>query len=129
MRRRETNWFVTMRFSVLRGIACLVLVSGCTILPSPPHAPGNRAFIDYWPPKRADQLTLAIKDNIDMRGVVTTAGSGFLAKHAPPAKKDAACLTLARRRNVQIVGKTNLSEFAIAPSGLNEYFGTPKNPI
>ena len=27
-----------------------------------------------------------------------------------------------------IVRKTNLSEFAVAPSGLNEYFGTPHNP-
>ena len=35
----------------------------------------------------------------------------------------------ARKRNVQIVGKTNLSEFSVAPSGLNGYFGTPKNPF
>jgi amidase len=30
---------------------------------------------------------------------------------------------------VRIVGKTNLSEFAVAPSGLNDFFGTPKNPL
>ena len=28
-----------------------------------------------------------------------------------------------------IVGKTNLSEFAVAPSGFNEYYGTPKSPL
>ena len=30
---------------------------------------------------------------------------------------------------MQIVGKTNLSEFDVAPSGINEYFGTPRNPL
>jgi Asp-tRNA(Asn)/Glu-tRNA(Gln) amidotransferase A subunit family amidase len=30
---------------------------------------------------------------------------------------------------VRIVGKTNLSEFAVAPSGFNEYYGTPKSPL
>ena len=40
-----------------------------------------------------------------------------------------ACLAIARRRNVQIVGKTNMTEFAVSPSGLNEYFGTAVNPL
>jgi amidase len=34
-----------------------------------------------------------------------------------------------RQRNVQIVGKANLSEFAVAPSGFNGYFGTPPSPL
>src|SRR4029077_19333845 len=46
-----------------------------------------------------------------------------------PAQKDAPCLAIARARNVQIIGKTNLSEFAISPSGMNEYYGTPVNPL
>ena len=72
---------------------------------------------------------MAVKDNIDMKGVVTTAGSEYVAKTSQPASRDAKCLAIARERNVQIVGKTNLSEFAVAPSGLNEYYGTPKNPF
>ena len=36
---------------------------------------------------------------------------------------------IARARNVQIVGKTNLSEFAVAPSGINDFFGTPRSPL
>ena len=74
-------------------------------------------------------MRLAVKDNIDMKGVVTTAGSEYVAKTSHAASRDAQCLEIARERNVQIVGKTNLSEFAVAPSGLNEYYGTPKNPF
>jgi amidase len=90
----------------------------------------DHAFILYWPPpEKSRQLSLAVKDNIDMKGVVTTAGSEFVAKTSPPATSDAECLTIARERKVQIVGKTNLSEFAVTPAGLNEYFGTPRNPF
>ena len=64
-----------------------------------------------------------------MKGVVTTAGSGLFAKHNPPASRDAKCLAIARERNVQIVGKTNLAEFALGVSGINGYFGTPKNHV
>ena len=93
--------------------------------------PGNRAFIAYWPPAdSAGKLRLAVKDNIDMKGVVTTAGSEFFKTTHEPAPKDAPCLAIARQRpDVVIVGKANLTEFAVAPSGFNEYFGTPKNPL
>ena len=51
---------------------------------------GNHAFIDYWPPDpNSKGLRLAVKDNIDMKGVVTTAGSGFFLQTHKPAKKDA----------------------------------------
>jgi amidase len=89
----------------------------------------HRLFTAYWPPpKNSQQLCLAVKDNIDVKGVVTTAGSEYVAKTSSPASQDAECLAIARKRNVRIVGKANLSEFAVAPSGLNEYFGTPHNP-
>jgi Asp-tRNA(Asn)/Glu-tRNA(Gln) amidotransferase A subunit family amidase len=117
---------VTLK-SVLTALACLLAFNACNIIPR--AATRDRAFIEYWPPAKPSELKLAIKDNIDMKGVVTTAGSEFLAKHAPPAKKDAACLAIARERHVPIVGKTNLSEFAAAPSGINEYFGTPESPL
>ena len=86
----------------------------------------DRAFIVYWPPKNSQQLRLAVKDLIDVKGVVTTAGSEYFATGAP-ALRDAECLERARKRNVHIVGKTNLTEFAFGGSGMNEYFGTPKN--
>ena len=117
--------------SFLLGVASISFFSGCSVFPrSVSHDPGKGAFIAYWPPaETGGGLRLAVKDNIAMRGVVTTAGSEYLAKHSRPAKRDAACLAIARQRNVQFVGKTNLSEFAVAPSGFNEHFGTPANPF
>ncbi len=110
----------------LIGCASILLLNGCSLFP---HTKGRHAFIQYWPPEKgSDRLKLAVKDNIDFKGVVTTAGSEYLLKNNPPAKKDAPCLAIARQRNVQFVGKANLSEFAVAPSGFNEYFGTPQNP-
>lgn len=111
-------------------LASLVLCSGCSFALRPSKLSGNRAFIDYWPPNPNSQgLRLAVKDNIDMKGVITTAGSEIFSVTHKPAEKDAPCLAIARRRNVQIVGKTNMSEFAASPSGMNEYFGTAVNPL
>ena len=118
--------------SFLLGAASIALLSGCSLLPSlrPPVLTGNRAFIAYWTPvENTNQLKLAVKDNIDVNGMVTTAGSKRLANNGIPAGKDAACLVIARQRHVHIVGKANLSEFAVAPSGFNEYFGTPLSPL
>jgi len=112
------------------ALASLVLCSGCSLVPRPSRLSGNRAFIDYWAPDpNSKQLRLAVKDNIDMKGVVTTAGSEIFSLTHKPAEKDARCLVIARRRNVKIVGKTNLTEFAVSPSGMNEYYGTAVNPL
>src|SRR4030088_409076 len=116
---------------MLTGLLLSSFLNGCSILPrKAPRGSRHRAYIDFWPtPGHSKQLTLAVKDNIDMKGVVTTAGSEYLLKTSPPAARDADCLAIARERNVRIVGKTTLSEFAVAPSGLNWYFGTPRNPF
>ncbi len=90
----------------------------------------KRAFISYHAPQgNGTGLKLAVKDNIDMRGVVTAAGSEYRAKNSRPATSDAPCLAIARERHVTIVGRTNMSEFAVSPSGLNDFFGTPPNPF
>jgi amidase len=112
------------------ALASLVVCNGCSFVPRLSELSGNRAFIDYWPPDpNSKGLRLAVKDNIDMKGVVTTAGSEIFSVTHKPAEKDAPCLAIARQRNVQIVGKTNMSEFAVSPSGMNEYFGTAVNPL
>lgn len=115
-----------------RGVAWLLLLGltgGCTFTPQGRDKDNrNHAFISYWPPpEHHDGLRLAVKDLIDMKGEVTTAGSAYLAETGAPAQRDAACLELARERHVQIVGKTNLTEFAVSVSGKNARFGTPVN--
>lgn len=110
----------------LAAVAAALILSGCGTKLS-----GDRAFISYWPPAAGDErLRLAVKDNIDMKGQVTTAGSRLLYQEGEPATSDAPALAIAREReDVVFVGKTNLSEFAVSPSGFNEFFGTAKNPL
>jgi amidase len=110
---------------LLTALLGCALLAGCAVPDRPTH---SSAFITYTPPTDK-RLRLAVKDLIDMKGEVTSAGSEFLAKHSPPAKEDAECLKIARERNVHIVGKTNLSELAVGVSGINQYFGTPRNPL
>ena len=79
---------------VLHGLLPICMLSSCA-------APQNRVakrsrdhgFIAYWPPSAENNgLRLAVKDLIDMKGVVTTAGSEHLARTSPPAAEDAECL-------------------------------------
>lgn len=110
------------------------LLTACSfrdqLKPPPPGVTKDRAFITYDPPPPGDgRLRLAVKDLIDLKGEVTTAGSEHYAKEGVRATKDAACMAIARERGVVIVGKTNLAEFAMGTSGVNRYFGTPRNPL
>jgi amidase len=80
-------------------------------------------------PHSASGIRLAVKDLIDIAGVPTTAGCRAVAQSALPAQVDAACMAGARSSGAAIVGKTNLHELAFGASGVNEWFGTPRNPF
>src|SRR5436190_22953986 len=97
--------------TIFVAIFTMALLSGCAGVPLfTKHLPGDRAFIKQFPAEaNGKRLRLAVKDNIDMQGVVTTAGSNFFLLTHQPAKADAACLVIALRRKVQIVGKTNMT--------------------
>ena len=79
-------------------------------------------------PTSGDGIRLAVKDLIDVAGVPTTGGSRALA-NAAAAERDAPCLAGARAAGARVVGKANLDELAFGASGVNEYFGTPVNPV
>lgn len=76
---------------------------------------------------------VAIKDLVDMTGVITTAGCAAIADTATPATTDATCLRGIRdavaRGDASIIGKTNLHELAFGADGNNETYGTPVNPL
>lgn len=111
--------------------ASAIFLAGCsTARTLPPENPKDFAFITYWAaPEGSKKLRLAVKDLIDVKGVVTTSGSQHLLESNPPAARDAECLRHVRARGVHIVGKANTSELALGVSGINEYFGTPKSPL
>ena len=121
----------TLLERVVAGLFLIQALGGCALLPRRPAAEtGDRDFTQYWPPAEGSHgLRLAVKDLIDMKGIVTTAGSEYLAKNGTAATKDAKCLEGARQRGVDIVGRTNVTEFAVTVSGMNEYFGTPRNRV
>jgi len=87
-------------------------------------------FITRLPPATAATgPRLAVKDLIDLEGVLTTAGSRAVAETATPAGRDAACMAGARAAGAAIVGKANLHELAYGGAGINEWLGTPVNPL
>jgi aspartyl-tRNA(Asn)/glutamyl-tRNA(Gln) amidotransferase subunit A len=72
-------------------------------------------------------VPITIKDNFDVAGETTLAGSKVLAG-AQPAAKDASVVSRLRRVGFTILGRTNMTEFAFAAIGTNPHYGTPHNP-
>jgi amidase len=75
------------------------------------------------------ETRLAVKDCIDVAGLPTTAGCQVVAEHAEPAADDAPVVASARRAGAVIVGKTNLSPLCWGADGINDWSGTPVNPL
>lgn len=76
-------------------------------------------------------IPVLLKDNIDTRGLPTTAGSVFLAESTPP--DDAFIVRRLRELGAVILGKANLSEWAnfhssFSSSGWSRLGGQVKNP-
>ena len=74
----------------------------------------------------ADPITVALKDNIDVAGVPTTAATPLLQDNV--AKVDAPLVARLKEAGAILVGKANMHEWAFGPSGLSTQVAPSVNP-
>lgn len=71
-------------------------------------------------------MPIALKDNIDTAGVLTTSGGSFDADRIPEA--DATVTKRLKDHGAIIIGKVNLAEYAFSVTTQNHHYGSCKNP-
>lgn len=72
-------------------------------------------------------LPVAVKDNIDVAGMITTAGMET-RRHAAPAGADNPAVAALRAAGAVIVGKLNMHEAAMGADNDNPFYGACHNP-
>ena len=76
--------------------------------------------------EQGDGTVVAVKDLVDVKAMVTTAGGVLLP--SVPATEDAPVITRIRRAGGIVVGKANLHEFAYGVTSVNPHYGPVLNP-
>ena len=72
-------------------------------------------------------VTLSVKDLFDIAGEITRAGSCVL-DGAAPAARDCSVVARLRAAGFNIIGRTNMTEFAYSGLGMNPHHGNPRSP-
>jgi allophanate hydrolase len=88
-----------------------------------------RALLDRAPDPAALPLwgvPFAVKDNIDVAGLATTAACPAFA-YTP--ERDATVVARLKAAGALVVGKTNLDQFATGLNGTRSPYGAPKNAV
>jgi Asp-tRNA(Asn)/Glu-tRNA(Gln) amidotransferase A subunit family amidase len=86
----------------------------------------NERWANNRPLGPLDGVPVAIKDEVDVRGYATTAGTAFLGREA--AQQDGHSVAALRACGALLVGKANMHELGIGVTGLNPHHGSARNP-
>jgi Asp-tRNA(Asn)/Glu-tRNA(Gln) amidotransferase A subunit family amidase len=73
-----------------------------------------------------DGVPVAVKDEVDLRGYPTSAGTSFLG--SAPALEDCTAAGRLRQAGALLPGKANMHEIGIGVTGFNAHHGTTRNP-
>lgn len=71
-------------------------------------------------------LPIAVKDLVDVKGIVSTQGSPLFAGHIPDT--DDLVAARMRRAGAILIGKTNTPEFGLGSHTFNPVYGATRNP-
>jgi mandelamide amidase len=129
MRRGDLNaekyaQFCLMRAEALKHLNAFITLEPERVLEAARRADTVRASGAALGPLHG--LPLAIKDNINTAGVITTGGTAALRENRPRA--DAAVLGPLYGAGAILLGKTNLHELAYGYTTNNATFGPSRNP-
>ncbi len=84
------------------------------------------AYLRTVPEASGEGVPIAFKDLVSTKGIETTAGSRILAGYTPVF--DATVATRCYDAGLDLLGKTNMDEFAMGSSTENSAFGPSRNP-
>ena len=128
------------------SVTSRALVERCLSAIADPAGEGSRAFITVYAEAARTQadavdalrrvgrasgpfagIPVSIKDLFDVAGETTRAGSVVL-DDAPPAAAHAPVIARMLAAGFVLIGRTNMTEFALSGLGINPHYPTPASP-